>query len=66
MLDYATASRVAQATQKGWKDYVTETMKSIRRIVLPWSETSKPSRSDSKMGAFFNQLSKAKGRNQVK
>lgn len=65
MLDYATANRVAQAEQKGWKEHVTSTMKAIRQIILPRSETKKPVRTDSQMGAFFSQLSKAKGRNQT-
>jgi hypothetical protein len=57
---------VAQADQKGWTSFTKEVEKSIRSLILPESDTKKPSRSDQRMGDFFRKLAAAKGRNQMK
>lgn len=66
MLADATAARVAQADQKGWKEFFKEVEKSIGSLVLPKSDTKKPLKADAQMAGFFKSLARAKGRNQVK
>lgn len=66
LLRDATAARVGQADQKGWRDFTKDVQDSIRSLVSPLSDTKKALRSDQRMQGFFKSLAKAKGRNQVK
>jgi hypothetical protein len=66
MLQEASAARVAQADQKGWTAFTKDVQKAIRSLVLPGSDTKKPTRSNAQMSGFFQKLAAAKGRNQVK